>query len=113
MSRQDSNLQRWIERPLLATGLALILVYASARIRTVVSITPACGVLQRCRRRGRLQWEMQASSRPRLQLTSDCGHPGESGHTRMPWQPSWVLPSQSCPLASLGSVYPFSTVLTR
>jgi sortase A len=36
MSRQDSNLQRWIERPLLATGLALILAYASARIHTVV-----------------------------------------------------------------------------
>jgi sortase A len=36
MSRQDSKLQRWIERPLLATGLALILVYASARIHTVV-----------------------------------------------------------------------------
>ncbi len=36
MSRQDSKLQRWIERPLLATGLALILVYASARIHAVV-----------------------------------------------------------------------------
>jgi sortase A len=36
MSRQDSKLQRWIERSLLATGLALILVYASARIQTVV-----------------------------------------------------------------------------
>jgi sortase A len=36
MSRQDSKLQRWIERSLLATGLALILVYASARIHTVV-----------------------------------------------------------------------------
>jgi sortase A len=36
MSRQDSKLQRWIERSLLATGLALILVYTSARIHTVV-----------------------------------------------------------------------------
>jgi len=36
MSRQDSKLQRWIERSLLSTGLALILVYASARIHTVV-----------------------------------------------------------------------------
>ena len=36
MSRQDSKLDRWIERALLATGLALILVYTSARIHTVV-----------------------------------------------------------------------------
>jgi len=36
MSRQDSKLQRWIERSLLAIGLALILVYVSARIHTVV-----------------------------------------------------------------------------
>ena len=36
MSCQDSKLQRWIERPLLATGLALTLVYASARIHAVV-----------------------------------------------------------------------------
>jgi len=35
MTRQDSKLQRWIERSLLATGLALILVYASARIHAV------------------------------------------------------------------------------
>ena len=36
MSRQDSKLQRWIECSLLATGLALILVYASARIHRAV-----------------------------------------------------------------------------
>jgi sortase A len=35
MTRQDSKLQRWIELSLLATGLALILVYASARIHAV------------------------------------------------------------------------------
>lgn len=36
MSHQDSKWQRWIERSLLATGLALILVYVSARIHTAV-----------------------------------------------------------------------------
>jgi sortase A len=36
MSRQDSRLQRWIERSLLATGLALVLVYSSARIHAVL-----------------------------------------------------------------------------
>jgi sortase A len=36
MSRQDSKLHRWIERSLLAAGLALVLVYVSARIHTVV-----------------------------------------------------------------------------
>lgn len=36
MSRQDSKLHRWMERSLLVTGLALILVYVSARIHTVV-----------------------------------------------------------------------------
>ena len=35
MSRQDSNLQHWIERSLLATGLALVLMYTSARIHAV------------------------------------------------------------------------------
>ncbi len=35
MSRQDSKLQRWIERSLLATGLVLVLVYTSARIHAV------------------------------------------------------------------------------
>jgi sortase A len=35
MSRQDSRLQRWIERSLLATGLALVLLYTSARIHAV------------------------------------------------------------------------------
>ena len=36
MSRRDSMLKRWIEGPLLEIGLALILVYVSARIHTVV-----------------------------------------------------------------------------
>jgi sortase A len=35
MLRQDSKLRRWIERSLLATGLALVLVYTSARIHAV------------------------------------------------------------------------------
>jgi sortase A len=35
MSRQESKLQRWIERLLLATGLALVLAYVSARVHAV------------------------------------------------------------------------------
>jgi hypothetical protein len=104
MSRQDSKLQRWIERSLLATGLALILVYASARIHTVVMYHAGLRSFGALSETGPSVTGDASEQRPEAPVDFPLWSSRRFSAYSDDLVPNWGLPSLSCPLSSLGAL---------